>query len=146
MSLNQNQSLSANRQVITVIKPLHLWLTLTNITPYMFLLTCWILHRSIKLHFVKWTKSKVLFWKWWYSIFIWTILNSLTSDLFNLMSSLCFTVYQIIYRSLRLSDKRRINPLLLIYELFNIGNQVILNKRFKNLAHNAFNLTIVQLL
>lgn len=131
MSLNQNQSLSANRQVITVIKPLHLWLTLTNITPCMFLLTCWILHRSIKLHFVKWTKSKVLFWKWWCSIFIWTILNSLTSDLFNLMSSLCFTVYQIIYRSLRLSDKRRINPLLFkINELFNIGNQVVLNKRF----------------
>lgn len=38
MSLNQNQS--ANRQVITVIKPLHVWLTLTNITPCMFLLTC----------------------------------------------------------------------------------------------------------
>lgn len=36
MSLNQNQS--ANRQVITVIKPLHVWLTLTNITPCMFYL------------------------------------------------------------------------------------------------------------
>lgn len=144
MSLNQNQS--ANRQVITVIKPLHVWLTLTNITPCMFLLTYWILHRSIKLHFVKWTKSKLFIWKWWCSIFIWTILNSFTSDLLNLIFSLYFTVYQIVYRSLRLSDKRRISHLLLIYELFNIGNQVVLNKRFKNLAHNAFNLTIVQLL
>lgn len=144
MSLNQNQS--ANRQVITVIKPLHVWLTLTNITPCMFLLTYWILHRSIKLHFVMWTKSRLCIWKWWCSIFIWTILNSFTSDLLNLISSLYFTVYQIVYRSLRLSDKRRISPLLLIYELFNIGNQVVLNKRFKNLAHNAFNLTKVQLL